>query len=313
EPEPEPEPEPMGTFPDIEWALDADQTTSNLGGTALDLTEDQVRDAITGIADSPDTDTYLTSTLALLVTGDDDIFTAADCEGLTCSAGPGGIQQIGIDDHNLVGNEYQAVMTYGGISFAQSRRTGEQLPIIGNSETTEVLTYGGWLEHHYFGVQATFDGNTEDPSQVAVFSFTFGNASGSNPDSGSGEWNGVAIGVNLLERFEDRSLLTADVTVSIADFLNPTVDVLFDSIRDLRTGDPLVVSGLTIESVDWTGLDLTDGSFAEELGDVEDPLNISQPRKRIDGRFYGPGHEEVGGIFEYASVVGSFGAKRDAE
>ena len=232
---------------------------------------------------------------------------------MTCSAGPGGIQQIGIDDHNLVGNEYQAVMTYGGISFAQSRRTGDQLPIIGNSETTEVLTYGGWLDHHYFGVQATFDGNTEDPSQVAVFSFTFGNASGSNPDSGSGEWNGVAIGVNLLERFEDRSLLTADVTVSIADFLNPTVDVLFDSIRDLRTGDPLVVSGLTIESVDWTGLDLTDGSFAEELGDVEDPLNISQPRKRIDGRFYGPGHEEVGGIFEYASVVGSFGAKRDAE
>ena len=293
--------------------MDADQTTTNIGGTALDLTEDEVRTAITDIADSTDTDSYLTSTLALLVTGDDDIFTAAECEGLTCSAGPGGIQQIGIADHNLPGNEYQAVMTYGGISFAQSRRTGGQLPIIGNSETTEVLTYGGWLEHHYFGVQATFDGNTEDPSQVAVFSFTFGNASGSNPASGSGEWNGVAIGVNLLERFEDRSLLTADVTVSIADFMTPKIDVLFDSIRDLRTGDPLVVSGLTIDSVDWEGLDLMDGTFAEELGEVDDPLNLSQPRKRIEGHFYGPGHEEVGGIFEYASVVGSFGAKRDAE
>lgn len=301
----------MGTFPDIEWALDANQTLTNIGGTALDLTEDQVRDAITGIANHSDTNTYLTSTLALLVTGDDDIFTAADCEGLTCSAGPGGIQQIGIDDHNLDGNEYQAVMTYGGISFAQSRRLGGEIPIVGTSETTEVLTYGGWLDHHYFGVQATFDGNTEDPAQVAVFSFTFGDASGSNPDSGSGEWNGVAIGVNLLERFEDRSLLTADVTVSIADFLNPTVDVLFDSIRDLRTGDPLVVRGLTIDSVDWSGLDLTDGSFAEELGDVDDPLNLSQPRQRIEGHFYGSGHEEVGGIFEYASVVGSFGAKRD--
>ena len=154
--------------------------------------------------------------------------------------------------------------------------------------------------------------NTEDPSQVAIFSYTFGDASGSNPDdSGSGTWNGVAIGVNLLERFEDRSLLTADVTVSIADFLDPTVDVLFDSIRDLRTGDSLTVSGLTVESVDWAGLDLTEGSFSEELGDVDDPLNLSQPRKRIEGRFYGPGHEEVGGIFEYASVVGSFGAERD--
>ena len=38
------------------------------------------------------------------------------------------------------------------------------------------------------------------------------------------------------------------------------------------------------------------------------PLNM---RKRIEGRFYGSGHEEAGGIFEYASVVGSFGAKRD--
>ena len=301
----------MGRFPDIEWALDANQTTTNIGGTALDLTEDQVRDALTGLANSAGTDTYLTSTLALLVTGDDDIFTASDCEGLTCSAGPGGIQQLGIADHDLEGNEYQAVMTYGGISFAQSRRLGNEIPIIGNSDSTEVLTYGGWLDHHYFGVQATFDGNTEDPSQVAVFSFTFGDASGSNPDSGSGAWNGVAIGVNLLERFEDRSLLTADVTISIADFMNPMVDVLFDSIRDLRTGDPLVVSGLTVESVDWAGLDLTDGSFAQELGDVDDPLNLSEPRKRIAGHFYGPGHEEVGGIFEYASVVGSFGAKRD--
>lgn len=143
---------------------------------------------------------------------------------------------------------------------------GEEIPVVGDSETTEVLAYGGWLDHHYFGVQATFDGNTEDPTQVAIYSYTFGSASGSNPDdSGSGTWNGIAIGVNLLERFEDRSLLTADVTVSIADFLSPTVDVLFDSIRDLRTGDPLIVSGLTVSSVNWEDLDLTGGSFANEF------------------------------------------------
>ena len=76
---------------------------------------------------------------------------------------------------------------------------------------------------------------------------------------------------------------------------------------------PWSSADLPLSSVDWAGLDLTDGSFAEELGDVEDPLNLSQPRQRIAGHFYGPGHEEVGGIFEYASVVGSFGAKRDAE
>ena len=54
-------------------------------------------------------------------------------------------------------------MTYRGISFAQSRRVGGEIPFVGDSDTTEVLTYGGWLEHHFFGVQATFDANTEDP------------------------------------------------------------------------------------------------------------------------------------------------------
>ena len=245
------------------------------------------------------------------MTGNDDIFTASDCEGLTCNAG--GFRTVAISDLNLEGNEYQAVMTYGGISFAQSRSLGDPLPLIGEAgTTTEVLNYGGWLEHHFFGVQATFEMTTEDPTRVAIFSYTVGDASESNPDnSGSGTWNGVAIGVNLAERFENRSLLTADVTISIADFLNPTVDVLFDSIRDLRTGDSLTVSGITVGSVNWAGLDLTDGSFSEELGDVNAPTNLSDPRKRIEGRFYGPGHEEVGGIFEYATVAGSFGAARD--
>ena len=298
----------MGTFPDIEWPLDRDQSITAIGGTALDLTEDEVRDAITGIADNANL--YLTSTLALLITGDDDIFTDAECEGLGCGVPLG--DDIGIADHDLEGNEYQAVMTYGGISFAQSRREGGMIPFIGESDTTEVITYGGWLDHHYFGVQATFDANTEDPSQVALFSFTFGNSPGTNPDdSGSGTWNGVAIGVDASRSYDERRQLTADVMVTIEDFLSPTVDVLFDSIRDLSTGDPLTVSGITINSVSWDDLDLTDGSFGEELGSLDEPTNISDPRKRIEGRFYGPNHEEVGGIFEYATIAGSFGAKRD--
>ena len=287
------------------------QTRSVIGGSELDLTDDGVREAITGVADTANS--YLTSTLALLITGDDDIFSESECEGLTCDPPFG--DPIGIDDHDLAGNEYQAVMTYRGISFAQSRRVGGEIPFVGNSETTEVITYGGWLEHHFFGVQSTFDGNTEDPSQVALFSYTFGNASGTNPDdSGSGTWNGVAIGVDASKRFEERRLLTADVTVSIEDFLSPTVDVMFESIEDLRTGDPLTVSGFTVDSIGWEDIDLTDGSFDRlEHGD-KDPDDLSNPlelRNRIAGKFYGPGHEEVGGIFEYATVAGSFGAARD--
>ena len=151
---------------------------------------------------------------------------------------------------------------------------------------------------------------------MALFSYTFGNASGTNPDdSGSGTWNGVAIGVNAAEKFGNRSLLTADVTVSIEDFLNPMVDVMFDSIRDLQTGDPLTVSGVPVPSVGWEDVDLmNDGSFDRLENGDKDPDDFSNPlelRNRIAGKFYGPGHEEVGGIFEYATVAGSFGAERD--
>ena len=89
---------------------------------------------------------------------------------------------------------------------------------------------------------------------------------------------------------------------------------MFESIRDLRTGDPLTVSGFTVDSIGWEDLDLTDGSFDRLENGDKDPDDLTNPlelRNRIAGKFYGPGHEEVGGIFEYATVAGSFGAARD--
>ena len=59
---------------------------------------------------------------------------------------------------------------------------------------------------------------------------------------------------------------------------------------------------------------MDDGSFDRLENGDKDPDDFSNPlelRNRIADKFYGPGHEEVGGIFEYASVVGSFGAERD--
>ena len=278
-------------------------------GEALDLTEDEVRDAITGLADSADS--FLTSTSALLVTDGADFIVPTECEGLECVAQG---QSITIDGFNLEDHEYQPVMSYGGISFAQSRRVGEEIPVLGRNPT-EVLSYGGWLDHHYFGVQTTFDPNTESPDQVALLSYSFGSASGSNPTSGSSSWSGVAIGVNAAQNFQNRSLLTADVTVSIADFMNPMIDVMFDGIKDLRTGEAFTVRGFPVTSVEWEDVMLMDdGSFDQFNNDDKDPddfSNLQELRNRIAGRFYGPNHEEIGGIFEYATVGGSFGAKRD--
>ena len=248
--------------------------------------------------------------MALVVTGEDDIYTNFDCDGLECS---GFGQRIGIPSHGLDGNEYQAVMSYGGISFAQSRREGDPIPVVGTADATEVLSYGGWLDHHFFGIQATYDGTTEDAGQVGLAAYTFGKASGSNPDSGSGAWYGVAVGVNGASDFANRNPITADVTVSIDDFLNPMMEVVFNNVRDLSTGEGWTVSGFPISTISWDSVEVAGGSFDQLNNEDTARDDFSNPRalrNRIAGQFYGPNHEEVGGIFEYATVVGSFGAKR---
>lgn len=40
---------------------------------------------------------------------------------------------------------------------------------------------------------------------------------------------------------------------------------------------------------------------------------VNAPDDTISGRFYGPGEEEVGGIFERDGIAGAFGGRRGAE
>ena len=47
----------------------------------------------------------------------------------------------------------------------------------------------------------------------------------------------------------------------------------------------------------WENLPVRNGRFGEGF---DDPT--------IEGRFYGPNHEEVGGIFERNQIIGAFGA-----
>lgn len=68
------------------------------------------------------------------------------------------------------------------------------------------------------------------------------------------------------------------------------VDVDFTNVHDLDTGgmrDPMSRDDIAVEG----------GAF--ETGSNGD---------RIEGRFYGSDHEEVGGVFERDQVLGAFGA-----
>ena len=82
-----------------------------------------------------------------------------------------------------------------------------------------------------------------------------------------------------------------DATLTF-DLSQSDIDVTFTNIRDIDSGRP---HGPII----WQNIPVRSGSFATGF------IGNS-----IDGRFYGPNHEEVGGIFERNQIAGAFGAKR---
>ncbi|MYH68885.1 MAG: transferrin-binding protein-like solute binding protein [Gammaproteobacteria bacterium] len=295
EPAPDPEPEPMAvSYPDIEWAVDAEETRTNVGGNVLDLSAGEVDESFIALIDEADS-IYL-SNVGVLVDGGDDEFNAPDCAGRVCEAP--GLGDINLDEIDTSNYESQPVMVYRGISFGQRRSPGTDA----DGESFEALGYGGWLDHHYFAINASLYPDTDNAEKVVLYSYVVGDETGTNPTSGSASWKGVAIGVDASQRFHERRLLQADVDITIEDFMSPMVDILFDNIKDLRTGEDFTL----VPSVSWSDLALVDGAFAHEEGTLG-----QMDRNRIEGRFYGPDQEEIGGVFEYATVVGSFGARRD--
>ena len=88
------------------------------------------------------------------------------------------------------------------------------------------------------------------------------------------------------------NVIQGDAEIDIDDFNNPDVDIRFTNIYDLDAGN-------TRASMSWNNISVSNGAFT-----------TGSDANQIQGKFYGPNHEEVGGIFERNNVVGAFGAKR---
>ena len=87
---------------------------------------------------------------------------------------------------------------------------------------------------------------------------------------------------------EFQNAVQGDAAVTV-DFARNNAGVAFTNIKDLGTRSDL-------PSMEWSGLAIgTDGRFGAS---------------DIKATFYGPNHEEVGGVFERNNIVGAFGAKR---
>ena len=119
---------------------------------------------------------------------------------------------------------------------------------------------------------------------------SLGDATGTNPVSGSATWSGAMTGLDhsTHQYGELTNRVRGDATITIDDFSSSKADVAFTNIRDTATG-------AHHGDMTWSSLPLTDGTF---WGDG------------LVGHFYGPNHEEVGGVFLRNQISGAFGATR---
>ena len=163
----------------------------------------------------------------------------------------------------------------GGVTVALNPTQKSPLGTIGS--------FSGWGDWGAFAaahVQTPLH-NTHMPVSLSV-----GQVAGTDPVAGTATWSGVMAAHTYTGV---RVNGAADMSV---DFAAMDLDVSFTGMTD---GEDVSYADLT-----WENLAIENGGFARK----------SSPGDSIEGRFYGPNHEEGGGIFERAGMIGGFHAIR---
>ena len=118
---------------------------------------------------------------------------------------------------------------------------------------------------------------------------TAGDSTFENPVAGGATWSGI-MAASTYRGVQVEG--DADLTL---DFAAMNVDVALTEITD--------GSDTSYDDINWRSLALENGGFAAAPAENDS----------IQGRFYGPEHEEAGGIFEKNGMIGGFHAIRDEE
>lgn len=204
----------------------------------------------------------------------------SSCSGSVCTVTYQG-ESITVDLSEIDPNASTTTVT------GQQSRNGVQ--------TGRLTTSDGETSFDAFGVWGDYNAATTGAGSTSVEGIdvrfvvptSVGRGSASNPTSGSASWAGAMTGVKF-----GSSGLGAEVAgdaAMVVDFEEASLDLAFTSIAEL-------LSGAAVDDIGWQDVPMQEGSFAGE---------------GLDGRFYGPNHEEAGGVFESDDVAGAFSLKRE--
>ena len=175
-----------------------------------------------------------------------------------------------------------------GVTFQQIHgHAAEVVPLaIGFRDTgsASYLEYGGWLDHSMFYLTVS-----DLDSGFHADAYSLGVATGTNPVSGNATWIGSVIGVDT-DVFGRGRALGGRAEINV-DFVDADVDVAFTRLTFHTEGGHNWHPDIT-----WNDLPLNAGEFGSDT---------------IHGVFYGPNHEEVGGVFRRGGLLGAFGGARE--
>ena len=246
-------------------------------------------------------------------------------DAVTCAAVVIGCEGgLGPIHHRSVGKrrfpDFEFIERRRGVSLAERRQVSGD-----GDETTSYRALAGWLDHSFFLVETP--GREATPGEHPHYSryfgaWSIGAAAESNPDvstGGTATWSGIMSGFRISD---PHNFVHGDATITVSsphDIPDLLVDVEFSNITDERTEEDF-------DDVSWRGMELKNGAFGVvPVGDDVSDASRHPARGGISGRFYGPNHEEVGGLFRITrsgaddyriggdsfDVSGVFGAKRD--
>ena len=258
---------------DIRWPVDPVAVQSLTSGKPSAFTGSDVGRSVDRLAAAANS--LLVGDLLVFATNGPPIRGETSCSGDRCTSGFLGsaLNLLLSDELGIRGpSEYQAVSEHRGVLLAQGRGKGD---VAGTA--ADYTGYGGWLDHSFFVVE--FNRITDGILKNTPFNYSYsiGDASETNPVAagGSGSWSGVMVGADVSATAARGDRIQGEAKLTI-DFADPAVDVAFTKIYNLD--DRSALADMT-----WTGIAVTGGAFAATSSGT------------IEGRFYGPDHEEVGG------------------
>ena len=257
-----------------------------LTGTLPAEVGDAQVDSILGTIKDSGTAQFLSSAAHLipLVPGAAPQILGGTCAGDTCTATLRGQEISQSLDEKKFGSvelDYQVVAMHpdSGITFVEANGVGAfgSIPL-------RVVGYGAWLEHNYFAVEANLALDSAiGPPAVFAYSYSIGTPSGSTPasmDSKTAKWSGSLVGARVAGLSPDAraSEVIQGETEIFLDIPEASLDIRFSGVRSLTSSEHINLHG-------WEGVSVTANGF-----------HTGEARDSVRGRFYGPNHEEAGGL-----------------